>query len=172
MAMKEQTNVGGPMQEPQSGSVQEREARREDARAAFNQQGAPGTGSESAMPAKAAPERLTASISDGVTNVTGGVISVVRDTANTAIDGVGSIGQHAVHTLTGLLVGVVDGVRQVAGAAVGGVKSTAQEAFRGQDASRREQQPAQVPEEFRSDEAQGGPQYRRESIAQEPATRH
>lgn len=141
MAQKDQPSATGSSQD-QRGNIDERderttEARREDARAAFSQQQRGDVGERMAS----AGARIGGGLTDGVANVAGGVIGVVRDTANTAIDGVGSVGQHAVHTLTDLLVGVVGGVRQVAGAAVGGVKSTAQEAFRTRDGSQQQEQP-------------------------------
>lgn len=135
MAHKDQTGAAGSNHD-QRGENEEQsvDARREDARAAFSQQDASGSGNgrmrDKMMNAMSSGERIGSGLADGVTNVAGGVIGIVRDTANTAIDGVGSVGQHAVHTLAGLLVDVVGGVRQVAGAAVGGVRSTAQEAFR------------------------------------------
>ncbi|HVK93138.1 MAG TPA: hypothetical protein VM571_00245 [Noviherbaspirillum sp.] len=152
MAQKDQAGASESVldqgAETQAEAAARTNARRADAEAAFAQ-----AGTEGMRSAAATSERIGTGLADGVTNVAGGVIGIVRDTANTAIDGVGSVGGNAVHTLTDLLVGVVGGVRQVAGAAVGGVKSTAQEAFRpqqgaaseeqayGQEVSRKEQAP-------------------------------
>jgi hypothetical protein len=164
MAHKDQSGTAGSSHDQRSeNEEQSMDARREDARAAFSQQDASGSGNgrmrDKMMNAMSSGERIGSGLADGVTNVAGGVIGIVRDTANTAIDGVGSVGQHAVHTLAGLLVDVVGGVRQVAGAAVGGVRSTAQEVFR----HREESQPQDRQMQERQDK-QEMQQARREPV--------
>jgi hypothetical protein len=56
----------------------------------------------------------------GLGNLSGEVVTVVRDTANTAIAGVGSVGETAVHTVTGLLAELVGGIRDIGSAAING----------------------------------------------------
>lgn len=170
MTQKDQTTPNESQQEQRSSGTSEREARREEARAAFSEQGRPEVGGtrDTMMNAVARTEQLGTGVVGGVGNVASGVIGVVRDTANTAIDGVGSVGQHAVHALTGLLVEVVGGVRQVAGAAVGGVRSTAQEAFRRSDAS----QEQDYGDAYRAQEVRRDQPYRHEPAPTEQPSVH
>jgi hypothetical protein len=94
--------------------------------------------------AVSATEDVSSGVVGGVGNIAGGVIGIVRDTANTAIDGVGSVGENAIHTVADLLAEIVGGVRQVAGAAVSGMRSNGrggrdQDSLRGTESSRRDQ---------------------------------
>jgi hypothetical protein len=71
------------------------------------------------------------------------VVSVVADTANTVIDGIGSVGENAIHTVADLLTEIVGGVRQVAGTAFSGVRLNGragrEQEFHAPDSSRRDQ---------------------------------
>lgn len=55
------------------------------------------------------------------------MVTVVRDTANSAIVGVGSIGETAVHTVTNLLADLISGLRDIGSAATRGRTSLEQE---------------------------------------------
>jgi hypothetical protein len=82
----------------------------------------------------------------GIGNLSGEVVTVVRDTANTAIAGVGSVGETAVHTVTGLLADLVGGIRDIGSAAMSGRASEAGRRHAGDVASpeasaKREQEP-------------------------------
>lgn len=79
--------------------------------------------------AVAATEQVGTGMVGGATHLAQGVVHGVRDVgtdaativvagANGAINVIGSVGSHALHTAAGLLVDVVDGVRQIAGAAL------------------------------------------------------
>lgn len=173
MAQTDQTNVSEPVQDLRAEAWQE--TRRDTGGQAQTEYSQPGPESHASgrarytmANAESVTERLGTGLVSGVANVAGGVIGAVRDTANTAIDGVGSVGEHAVHTLTGLLVEVVGGVRQIAGAAVGGVRSTAQEAFRSQEASYPQQQ-YYAQEAPQAQEARREPPPRRETVSTEQA---
>lgn len=85
-------------------------------------------------------EDVSRSMVGGVGNIAGGIVGVVADTANTAIDCVGSVGENAIHTAADLLSELVGGVRQIAGAAVSGMGSSGR-GGRGQMASRGDQAP-------------------------------
>ena len=63
----------------------------------------------------------------GVGTIGGEVVTVVRDTANSAIVGVGSIGETAVHTVTNLLADLISGLRDIGSAATRGRTSLEQE---------------------------------------------
>lgn len=93
--------------------------------------------------AVSATEDVSSGVVGGVANIAGGIVGVVANTANTAIDGVGSVGENVIHTAADLLTQLVGGVRQVAGAAVSGMpwngkSGREQEAFRREPAPRRE----------------------------------
>jgi len=76
-------------------------------------------------------ERVGNSVVGGVTHIAADLVhgmgtlgsemvTVVRDTANSAIAGVGSVGETAVHTVTHLFADLVGGLRDIGSAAMHG----------------------------------------------------
>ena len=63
---------------------------------------------------------IAADVVHGIGDVGSEAVLVAKDTANSAIAGVGSVADTAVQTLTGLLVNLVGGVRQIGAAAMRG----------------------------------------------------